>query len=262
MKRNFDLFHARLKKIIGEESTNSFAKKCELSESLLRKYLSGESLPGIKALAAISKVSGVSYDWLVDGTGPMMKGEGSVSLAPVSESLPALLDSPPFTITNLEGRQVEYKPNPELCHIPVLSVTAACGKGSMVESEHVQAVFSALPSWFKRELKANPEDLNIIIAEGDSMTETIMPEEMVIVDRSRIYRRADGIWVFSYEDSVFLKRLQFLPGGKIVVKSDNPAYDTYTIALSGSQDDSSCDPPDGSFRLLGRVIAALPLRKL
>lgn len=245
MNPNFDQFGIRLKKVL-KESNNSFAKKCDISEGSLRAYLAGTSLPGTKVLVTISELTGANIEWLATGNGPMMKEEASL---PVPSQETSLINKP-YTITNLEGKQVEYKPNPELCHIPILSVRAACGSGSLVDNEHIQAFFSALPSWFRRELNADPANLNIIIADGDSMTDTIKPDEMVIVDRSKIYRQTDGIWVFRYEDGVFLKRLQFLPGRKIEVTSDNPLYKTYTIT------------PDDNFSLLGRVIATLPLRRL
>ncbi|HPT47969.1 MAG TPA: S24 family peptidase [Candidatus Rifleibacterium sp.] len=240
MESNFDSFHQRLKRTIGNESVNSFAKKCEVSESLLRKYLSGDSLPGTKALVAIAEQGRVTLDWLATGTGPMKKGE----------TLPAPIEPAAFTITNLEGRQVEFRPSPDLRHIPVLTVEAACGEGTVIPSESIKAVFSATDAWFRRELGANPENLVLIQARGDSMANTIMPEEMVFVDRSCVVEPCDGIWVFRNEEALFIKRLQFFPGRKVEVTSDNPRYKPYTMPITES------------FALLGQVIAALPLRRL
>lgn len=60
-------FSERLKRAIGEESVYSFAKRSGITESLLRKYLNGSSLPGLDKLVLISKASGSSIDWLVFG---------------------------------------------------------------------------------------------------------------------------------------------------------------------------------------------------
>lgn len=189
---------------------------------------------------AIAETAGVNLEWLSTGRGPMKKGE----------NLPAPIEPAAFTITNLEGRQVEFKPSPSLCHLPILDLRASCGSGSIIDSEAVQAVFSATASWIRRELGANPEDLSLVFADGDSMADTIKPEEIVIVDRSKAKRPGDGIWVFLYDNGLFIKRLQFMPGRQVEVTSDNPRYKTYSLT------------PDDSFRLLGRVIAALPLRRL
>jgi len=239
MTDNFDGFPKRLKKAIGSESVNSFAKKCGVSESLLRKYTSGDSLPGTKALVAISEHSSTPIEWLATGQGPMRKKD---SLQVVS--------SPSFIIKNLEGCEIEYKPSPDMKHIPVLSLEAACGKGALISTESIKAIFSATETWFRRELGANPANLCLIQARGDSMTTTIMPEEMLFVDHSCAAEPCDGIWVFRSEEALFIKRLQFLPGRKIKVKSDNPLYETYELN------------PDDTFSLLGQVIAALPLRRV
>lgn len=135
-------------------------------------------------------------------------------------------------------------------HIPVLTLEAACGNGTMISAESIKAVFSATEAWFRRELGANPENLVLVQARGDSMVNTIMPEEMVFVDRSCVVEPCDGIWVFRNEEALFIKRLQFFPGRKVEVTSDNPRYKPYTMSISES------------FALLGQVIAALPLRRL
>lgn len=67
-------FNDRLRLAIGGHSTNSFALKCGLTESLLRKYLSGMTLPGLDKLVAISNSAEVNIEWLATGEGPMKRG--------------------------------------------------------------------------------------------------------------------------------------------------------------------------------------------
>ena len=66
-------FKDRLKLAISGESVNSFAKKCKVRESLLRKYLSGLTLPGMEKLVAIARTANVSIDWLAAGEGTIIK---------------------------------------------------------------------------------------------------------------------------------------------------------------------------------------------
>lgn len=56
-----------------------------------------------------------------------------------------------------------------------------------------------------------------------------------------VERVKDGIYVFGIEETVLVKRLQRLAGGKVKVVSDHPGYEAYV------------DPKDPSleFRLIG-----------
>ncbi len=66
---NKNLFSSRFKEVLGEETTYSFAKKSGIAESLLRKYLAGESLPGLDKLNVVSDVGNVNIEWLATGRG-------------------------------------------------------------------------------------------------------------------------------------------------------------------------------------------------
>lgn len=62
-------FKDRLKILIGKNSVRSFASECGISDATIRKYLSGQSLPGIDKVEAIVKYTGCSLEWLVTGKG-------------------------------------------------------------------------------------------------------------------------------------------------------------------------------------------------
>lgn len=73
-------FPRRLRECIGDRSVHSFATACGLSDSLIRKYLSG-SLPGLDKVVIIAREAGVSVEWLATGrawnhsdTQPLMDG--------------------------------------------------------------------------------------------------------------------------------------------------------------------------------------------
>jgi transcriptional regulator with XRE-family HTH domain len=70
---NCNQFKDRFKEVLGEDSSYFFAKKSGISESLLRKYLSGESLPGLDKLNAIADIGNVNIEWLATGRGPKDK---------------------------------------------------------------------------------------------------------------------------------------------------------------------------------------------
>lgn len=68
-------FAGRLKKLIGNDSVRAFGRKTGISEKQLRKYLSGGSKPGLDNLISISKVTGVSIEWLATGERTEQKDE-------------------------------------------------------------------------------------------------------------------------------------------------------------------------------------------
>lgn len=238
-------FPERLRKIIADESVSSFASKINLSSAGVHKYLKGISEPTRPVLIAMSEIAGVNLEWLATGNGPMMKNEISLPVTPQETSL---TNNKPFTITNLEGRQIDYKPSPNLINIPVLSMEAACGIGTFSNETYITAMFSATREWLARNLNRNPDHLFLIQAKGDSMIDTIKPNDMIFVDPEDAKSPSDGIWVFAIENQIFLKRLQFLPRQKLKVISDNPAYETYFLDL------------DETIRLLARYIATLSIK--
>jgi len=68
---NFDAFPERLKACLGDESVYGFAKRCDMSEGLLRRYLAGQSLPGMDKLVTMAQAAKVAIEWLATGVGPM-----------------------------------------------------------------------------------------------------------------------------------------------------------------------------------------------
>lgn len=74
-------FADRLKEVIGEESGYKFAQKCGFAEGMLRKYLSGVSVPGADKLVSIARVANVSLSWLALGQGAK-EGDGLRGLTP------------------------------------------------------------------------------------------------------------------------------------------------------------------------------------
>lgn len=64
-------FKDRLNTLMGKNSVRSFASECGISDATIRKYLSGQSLPGIDKIEAIVKYTGCSLEWLVTGKGTL-----------------------------------------------------------------------------------------------------------------------------------------------------------------------------------------------
>lgn len=75
---NSDAFSQRLKRAMGSRSAYSLEQETGIAQSLVRKYLSGQSIPGTDKLVALAAATGVSVQWLA--TGEERQGDGSESV--------------------------------------------------------------------------------------------------------------------------------------------------------------------------------------
>lgn len=73
------------------------------------------------------------------------------------------------------------------------------------------------------------EGVVIINADGDSMAPTLNPKDLLFVDTKICQFTGDGIYVFNFEDSTFIKRLQRVKGRKLAVISDNDFYPPFHL---------------------------------
>ncbi|CAK0752058.1 putative HTH cro/C1-type domain-containing protein [Azospirillaceae bacterium] len=99
-------FSSRLRTILDEQkSVLSFARKCEVDDNLLRRYLAG-SEPGLDKVVRIAKAAGVSVQWLTTGEGPMRPEDESS--APPTSVTPPLEPAPvPDIDKELMGRLMD-----------------------------------------------------------------------------------------------------------------------------------------------------------
>ncbi|EEH7941674.1 S24 family peptidase, partial [Salmonella enterica] len=78
---------------------------------------------------------------------------------------------------------------------------------------------------------------------GDSMAPTIEPGDLIFVDISINQFDGDGIYVFGFDDKIYVKRLQMIPD-KLLVISDNTNYREWSITK-----DNEC-----RFGVFGKVL--------
>lgn len=115
--------------------------------------------------------------------------------------------------------------------VEVLNVQASAGAGVLVDTESIDSVraieysdekarqiFGGLPA----------DNVKILTVKGDSMSGTIEAGDLVFVDVSKRYYDGDGIYIFVYEDTLFVKRLQKIKD-RILVISDNKHYAQWEI---------------------------------
>ena len=101
------------------------------------------------------------------------------------------------------------------------------------------------PQWLNKEMGVNPNDVFLMLVDGDSMYPTLKCGSMIMVHRN-FNGLSDGIYVMRHDHNLLVKRLQILPGVIIKVISDNSMYDPWEInkeLLNGTD-----------IELIGRVV--------
>ena len=202
---------ARLRKELGLD-VEGMSRRTGIPVSTLKKYEAGLRAPGSRALQALSG-TGVDLNWLLTGEGAPFPGERA------------------------DGRYAL---------IPRYDVAASAGGGAVVADEGIVEHLAFDRAWLRRELGADPRDLYLIEVQGESMEPTLRPLAMIHQDQvTRPQVPADGIYVLRLDDTLLVKRLQRLPGRRLRVSSDNPAYEPFELTL---------DDPGEAPVVIGRVV--------
>lgn len=107
------------------------------------------------------------------------------------------------------------------------------GKPKLEEREGEPYYFRR--SWVKDRLNAKPENLRMIIVEGDSMAPSLYQGDMILVDITKKKPSPPGIFVLFDGLGLVAKRIEFLAQSKppaLRILSDNPQYLPYERAIA------------------------------
>ena len=111
--------------------------------------------------------------------------------------------------------------------VPRFRLGASAGPGAMPGSARPEDHIVFENKWL-RQLSANPDALQIIQVEGDSMEPALGDGDDILVDTGDAGDRLrDGIYVIRMDDALLVKRLAPGPARKIAVMSDNAAYPSW-----------------------------------
>ena len=131
----------------------------------------------------------------------------------------------------------------EYLDVPVYDIKASAGAGALVADSSVPAVYEKFRMSFLQGLVDGSYDkVSLITVTGDSMEGTLRPGDQILVDRSAARWMGDGIYVLQVDGVLQVKRLQRDDDGSLLIRSDNPAYQTIK-------------PKKGlPFEVIGRVV--------
>ena len=195
----------RLKFVMDEQgiSQNALARMIGVTQPSIKKVLNGDTL-NPKYILEIADALNVSPECLKTGKG----------------------DTPDFS------KEVEdEEENGHLVRVEVLDVYASAGNGEFLTGDlagDIQAVEFASEYFYNLFQRASEKGMAIVNVKGDSMEPTLSSGDLLFVDTTRTYYQGDGLYVFSFGDSLYVKRLQ-RAGYKLLVLSDNKFYDTWDV---------------------------------
>ena len=194
---------------------------------------------------------GLNSDWLATGEGPVQRPKGLAQR--ISEEGPeGVSDYPNMAAFKMErrmAREMEFgmasdSDESEYIHIPRYEVEASAGGGAVVHNEKVVDYLSFRAEWVKNSLGVSVRDLALISVIGDSMEPTLSEGDVVLLDMTTKGVMDGSIYALQLNGGLLVKRIQRKLDGSIVVKPDNPRYDTEII----SEDSADL------LKIIGRVV--------
>lgn len=106
--------------------------------------------------------------------------------------------------------------------IPVNSVEASAGHGSIIHDEYQEYSLAFPPNYLRILTQTNPKELSIISVKGESMEPTLLSNDIVLLDRSKKDLNYDGLFVLRFNDVLHVKRVGRSPKkGYVMIISDN-----------------------------------------
>ena len=112
--------------------------------------------------------------------------------------------------------------------VPRLALGASAGPGALGGAEAAVGAFRFSSAWLRGQ-GLEPAMLSAIAVAGDSMEPTLRDGDEILVDRRpRGWR--DGVHVVRCHDALLVKRIDLSAPGRVVLRSDNPAYPPLSLA--------------------------------
>jgi len=220
-------FKNRLLKIVSKyRFRKDFCDKTGVSEKSLSRVLNGQQKSlNSDELGLIGSRLGVNLTWLLTG-----KGQEGFDLVAESHEI-------------YHTKRVDHKE--DFYYFPQYDVHASAGDGAIVDSEKLLGYLAFDKMWVNNSLSAQPKDLVLIKAMGDSMEPTFNDDDLLLLDSNRTgENKSDGIYAFMMDNHLSVKRFQWLIDGGLSIISDNPSYKSITLSK----------PKAESIFIVGRVV--------
>jgi phage repressor protein C with HTH and peptisase S24 domain len=183
-------------------SVVALATAVGVSDNAIYKWLSGRGQPSVANLVSLARAGRVSVEWLATGAEP---AQGAQAIK----------------------RAVEHG---DFIFMPRNRLRFSSGRGGTLSSEQVVDSIAFRAAWVKRVLNAESRDLILIEVVGDSMAPTIENSDLIVANLAEPRFRQDGIYLLRHDSGLTVKRIQRRPDGKLLMRSDNPKYETMIVS--------------------------------
>lgn len=195
----------------GRGAQTEVAIEAGISQSYLNQIKSGTRIGSIRTLHAIAKALGTSYE-------DMLRLGESISLS----------DKHPESSTHrLPRSQAGRGAPPRPCNnqgyfdfVPMAEAKLNAGDGHVVISERYGELYAFRKDWL-RQVATAAHNIVLMMVEGESMTPTISDGDTVMIDMGRTRIKSGSIFAIGIEDTIIIKRLEYLVNGRIRIISDN-----------------------------------------
>ena len=239
----FEPVYERLLLASGTKNDSELARVLGISpQSVNGARKRGEIPPGwVQAYAEISRVS---CDWIFFGRGPMRFPE-DVKEDPVIPSGKEVIGAQEEPTRPLSTLMVDDRGqcDVDLIMVPMVEARLSAGTGSLETSGEIERTYAFRSDFLHR--KGNPANMVLMRVGGDSMQPEIMDKDIVLLDQGKRDLRPGPIFAVGFEEAIYLKRIDMLPG-KIILKSANPAYAPVELDIREQNGES--------FHVIGQVI--------
>ncbi|OCG15714.1 hypothetical protein A9G28_01910 [Gilliamella sp. Fer1-1] len=200
---NVKTFKDRLLSSMQGLSVSAFAKKCDMSETVIRDYLSGKTYPSLTRLEVIAEKCNVSFNWLATGHKLEFVDSKNSDEDIYSENIYRIPVYNKQLPTKEEAQKERFvRETPPLMNYPIIE------------------------GWAKhRGLDA--KKLIIYWAKGDLMSPEIENNNGLILN-TEITGIVDGaIYLIEYEDITFLRKVRLTLNGWLLIcnNSQNPTIE-------------------------------------
>ena len=245
-RRLTDIYKTRVKesKIRGDIPPLNQAEvgeRCEWKspQSTVSQYMTGKVALNLDALVKLSKALDFEPYEVSPSLAAGIRRTAHDLPKPASSKEPA--NTPFPAADDVNGIEDKY------AFIPQYTAKAAAGLGH--ENPHVESVATlAFKRDWLRVKGANPKNLIVIYADGESMWPTISDHDVLLIDTSRVDPADGHVFVLSSADKgAIVKRLVQTALGSWIIRSDNEDKDDYPDQLLSRSEINE-------HRIIGRVV--------
>ena len=167
----------------------------------------------------LSEILGVSAYWLETG-----KGDMHASIPPRQDEIKDI-HRPMLWSSN------DPLPEDDYTFAPYRKEQAFCGGAGSFEIPDYNGFRLPFGRATLRRKSISPDNVFCCTLTGDSMEEKIAEDAAIAVDAGEKTIRDGKIYAFRHGDLFRVKYLSRLPGGRVKIKSHNPAYDDEEAGL-------------------------------